>query len=212
MTSTPEAYRESAALRRLRERRAPVWATPGLIGICALVYVVMALAGISPISGPTVPQLVQWGGNAGVLSLGQGQVWRMFTCMFVHIGIIHIGMNMYVLWLIGRFVEPLCGSWRYLVFYLVAGLCGSVASSLIHPRIVSAGASGAIFGLYGVVLGFALRHRRTLPPRVVTSLTRSGGTFVLYNIAFGMAVSGIDLSAHLGGLAGGFLLGLVALN
>lgn len=176
------------------------------------VYLLMAVAGISPISGPSVPELVRWGGNAGVLSLGDGQEWRMFTCLWVHIGIIHIGMNMWVLWIIGKFVEPLCGAWRYLLFYVVAGLCGSLASSLVHPRIVSAGASGAIFGLYGIVLGFALRHRHTLPRPLVASLTRSGGMFVLYNLIFGLAVPGIDLSAHVGGLAGGFLLGLAALN
>lgn len=193
-------------------RPAPrVPATLALIGVCAAVYVAMVLTGVSPLS-PTVDDLVRWGGNAGVLSIGQGQAWRLFTCMFVHVGIIHIAMNMYVLWYIGRFMEPLCGPARYVLFYLLSGLCGSLASAFVHPQVVSAGASGAIFGLFGVLLGFILRNRRTLPAPAVASLTRMGVTFVLYNVLFGLVANGIDLSAHLGGLAGGFLLGVAAMG
>jgi len=207
----PEAEVVSPAefVQRIHRYTPRIWVTPTLVGLNIAVYLAMGATGVS-FMNPTPQQLVLWGGNAGVLSIGDGQIWRMFTSMFVHIGLIHIGMNMWVLWSIGRFIERLVGNSGFLAFYLVAGLCGSLASALYHPRVVSAGASGAIFGLIGLLLGFLLRHRRTIPAPILASLRKTGGAFVLYNLLFSAAIPGIDLSAHLGGLAGGFVLGLVA--
>lgn len=196
-------------VQRIHRYTPRIWVTPTLLGLNLAVYVAMVVSGVS-FMDPTPQQLVNWGGNAGVLSIGHGQIWRMFTSMFVHIGIIHIGMNMWVLWSIGRFVERLVGNAGFLAFYLVAGLCGSLASAIYHPQVVSAGASGAIFGIIGILLGFLLRHRRTIPAPILSSLRKTGGTFVVYNLLFSVAVPGIDLSAHVGGLIGGFILGLVA--
>jgi rhomboid protease GluP len=196
-------------ISRIHARTPRVWVTHTLIGLCAAVYLAMVATGVNFYS-PEVADLVRWGGNAGVLTFGEGQYWRLMTCVFLHVGIIHIGMNLFVLWSIGRFMERLMGNFRFLTLYLLAGLAGSFASALINPRVVSAGASGAIFGLYGVLLGFLLHHRRTIPAQVLASLRKSGGTFVIYNLIFSFALKGIDISAHIGGLVAGFLLGLVA--
>ena len=191
---------------RIHRYTPKLWITAALIGINVAVYVLMVATGVSWLN-PSPSQLVAWGGNAGVLSLGAGQSWRLFTCMFVHAGIVHIGMNMYVLWDIGRFIERLLGNAGLLVVYLLSGLVGSLASALSHPQVVSVGASGAVFGLYGVLMGFLARIRRSIPAPMLRRLRSAGGAFVVYNLVFSVAVAGIDLSAHLGGLVAGFVLG-----
>jgi rhomboid protease GluP len=183
----------------------PAWATPVLVGLNGAVFVAMALAGANLLN-PDVPTLLRWGANAGLLTLG-GQWWRLLTSMFLHIGLIHLAFNMAVLWGIGRFLERLLGQAGFLVVYLLAGLCGSLASLAWNPEVVSAGASGAIFGLYGALLGFLLRERRNVVPEARKRLTRSALAFVGYNFVFGLAIGHVDLAAHLGGLAGGFLCG-----
>jgi rhomboid protease GluP len=115
---------------------------------------------------------------------------------------------MYVLYQIGPFIETTFGRLRYLVIYFLAGLFGSIVSVFVHPNAVGAGASGAIFGLYGAVFGFLLIHRRTLNPAVTKSIGKSAGIFVLYNVVFGAMQGTTDLSAHFGGLLMGFLTGM----
>jgi rhomboid protease GluP len=120
----------------------------------------------------------------------------------------HLVFNMYVLLTIGPFMERLSGGVSYLVLYLVAGLGGTVASLARNPVTVSAGASGAIFGLYGGLLGFLLWHRNTIPAEALKPLLKGAVIFVGYNLAFGVLQSGIDMAAHIGGLVTGFVLGL----
>jgi rhomboid protease GluP len=182
-----------------------VWATPTLVAINALVFLAMVVSGVSFLE-PQTRDLVIWGGNFGALGPDYGQPWRLFTSMFVHVGIVHIAMNMVVLWDIGRFVERLLGNAGFIVVYVLAGLAGSLASALVHPDTVSVGASAAIFGLYGALFGYLVRYHHTVPRPLVLRLRKSGGVFVLANLAFGL-VPGIDLSAHIGGLVGGFLFG-----
>ena len=141
--SEPEVISPGEFAQRIHRFTPRIWVTPTLLGLNIAVYAGMVATGVSFME-PTPEQLLLWGGNAGVLSIGHGEIWRMFTSMFVHVGIIHIGMNMWVLWSIGRFIERLVGNVGFLSFYLVSGLCGSLASALYHPQVVSAGASGAI--------------------------------------------------------------------
>jgi len=148
-------------LERIHRYTPRTWATPLLVGLNVAVFLAMVIGGASPLN-PTVPDIVKWGANVGPLSLG-GEPWRLFTSMFVHIGLLHIGMNLYVLWYIGRFVEKLLGNIGMLIVYVLAGLSGSLASAAIHPAVVSAGASGAIFGLYGAVFGYLIRNRDQVP-------------------------------------------------
>jgi membrane associated rhomboid family serine protease len=176
-----------------------------LVGLNVAVLGLMVATGVSLLS-PTAQNLTAWGANAGPLTAG-GQWWRLFTAMFLHVGIIHLAFNMWALWIIGQIVERLLGWTGLSVVYLLAGLAGSLASIAWNPDVVSAGASGAIFGLFGALLGFLLRYRQAIPPAALKSATRSALVFLLYNLAFGAAVPGIDLACHLGGLASGILAG-----
>lgn len=193
--------------RLLHELTPRVYVTPALIGINAVVFVLMVVFGVSPIS-PTVADLLLWGADFGPKTIG-GEWWRLLTSMFLHIGLIHIGFNMWVLYAAGPLVERMVGNVGFLLMYLIAGLCGGLASLSWNPMIVSAGASGAIFGVYGCLLGLVLRSQGSIPSQILVQLRSSAGGFLVYNLVFGIMVPNIDMSAHLGGLAGGFFCGLI---
>ena len=182
-----------------------VWVTPTILGLNVLVFGIMVATGVSFLS-PDTRSLTAWGANAGALTV-QGQWWRLFTSMFLHIGIIHLACNMAVLWSIGSVVERFLGRTGFAVVYLLAGLCGSLASIAWNPDVVSAGASGAIFGLYGALLGFLLRDRERIPGDVLQKATKNALVFLGYNLVFGLANRGIDVACHVGGLLGGFVCG-----
>src|SRR6202011_2677222 len=111
-------------------------------------FVAMVATGVHWLS-PTTADLIKWGADYGPRTTA-GEWWRLGSSMFLHLGIIHIAFNMVVLWDIGRFTERLLGNAGFLIVYVLSGLFGSLASVLINPHIPSAGASGAVFGLYGV--------------------------------------------------------------
>jgi rhomboid protease GluP len=163
--------------------------------------------GVDPMQ-PSIESLIQWGANYGPRTT-QGEWWRMFTCMFVHIGVLHLLFNMIALWNVGGFMERVLGPTGFLVLYLLAGLLGSMASVAWNPFAVSAGASGAIFGLYGGLLAFLVRHRDRQQYAFLAALRTNTLAFLGYNVVFGFIIPGIDMAAHLGGLAGGFVCGFV---
>jgi rhomboid protease GluP len=163
--------------------------------------------GVDPMQ-PSIDRLIQWGANYGPRTT-QGEWWRMFTCMFVHIGVLHLLFNMVALWNVGGFMEQVLGHTGFLVLYLLAGLLGSMASVAWNPFVVSAGASGAIFGVYGGLLAFLVRHRDRHQYAFLAALRTNTLAFIGYNVVFGFIIPGIDMAAHLGGLAGGFVCGFV---
>lgn len=183
------------------------YVTEALIGLNVAVFLAMVVSGVSPME-PTIASLLDWGANYAPRTSG-GEAHRLFTSTFIHIGAIHLLMNMYVLWGTGRLVERILGNAGFLVLYVASGLLGSVASAAWNPYIVSAGASGAVFGVYGGLFGFLARQKRSIPKEALTPLLRSAVLFIGYNLAFGISQPGIDMAAHLGGLAAGFLAGLV---
>ena len=199
-----------SALHRPTPNRlgSPYTITYALIAINVLVFLAMVASGIS-FTQPTPQDVLNWGGDFGPATVGAHQYWRLLTSCFLHFGIIHIGFNMYVLYQIGPFIESVFGRVRYLAIYFFAGLAGSVVSVWMHPMAVGAGASGAIFGLYGAVFGFLLIQRSSLNPAATKSIARSAGIFVLYNVIYGSMSRTTDLSAHFGGLIAGFLAGIV---
>jgi len=201
-TATQPLPRQSGAPRA----RSPYAITYALIAINVLVFAAMVASGVS-FTQPTPLDVANWGGDFGPLTVGAHQWWRLLTSCFLHFGIIHIGFNMYVLFQIGPFIEMAFGRVRYLLIYFFAGLGGSLVSVWVHPHAVGAGASGAIFGLYGAVFGFLLRNRQTLNPVVTKSIAQSAGIFVLYNVVYGSITRTTDLSAHFGGLVTGFVVG-----
>lgn len=134
----------------------------------------------------------------------QGQWFRLITCMFLHGGIIHIAANMYSLYSIGPFVERLYAKCKYIVMYFVCGIVSSVFS-FMFSEYVSIGASGAIFGLLGVVLVFALKERK----RIGRAFLMNVASVVVMNLIIGLSMTGIDNFAHLGGLLSGAVLGAI---
>lgn len=184
-----------------------VWVTPVIVAANVVLFGMMLAMGVHPLT-PTIESLIRWGANAGPSTTG-GEWWRLATCTFIHIGVIHVTMNMVILWDVGRFVERLYGNVGFLTLYLLAGLAGSLASIAWNPQVVSAGASGAVFGCYGGLLAFLLRQRRAVPREVLMRLRKSALLFVGYNVVFGLSVKFVDNAAHLGGLAGGFAVGVV---
>lgn len=188
-------------------RRTPhAFVTPTLLGLNVLVFLVMVASGVSLMS-PTSESLLRWGADYGPYTTN-GQAWRLLTNTFVHVGAIHLAMNMIGLWQIGRLVERLLGNLGFAITYLLAGLGGSLLSVAWHPMTVSAGASGAIFGIYGALIAYLLRHRGSIPRGVLQSLQRAAVTFVVLNVVVGLRAKGIDMAAHGGGLLGGLLVGL----
>ena len=183
------------------------WLTLGIIGANFAIYVAMLLTGVHFLD-PSIPSLLQWGANLGSLTTS-GQWWRLFTCTFLHIGLIHILFNMFVLWDIGRFMERLLGRAGFASVYVLTGLAGSVASMWWNPYVVSAGASGAIFGLYGGLIGYLLAGSRDIPVDVANKLRNNALVFLGYNLIWGLTHRGTDMAGHLGGLLGGLACGFV---
>jgi membrane associated rhomboid family serine protease len=178
---------------------------PVLLATNVLVFVAMLIAGVSPIS-PDPELLRQWGAAYGPLITG-GDWWRLFTATFLHAGILHLLFNMFALVSIGSLIERVFGHIPFLILYFLAGVSGSIASVYWHPLTVGVGASGAIFGLYGGLLGYLLWARTSLPGDVLQSLRNGAIGFVLFNTAFGLTQEHIDNAAHFGGLAAGVLAG-----
>ena len=165
----------------------------------------MVLRGVSPLN-PTPPQAVAWGADFGPLTLN-GQWWRLLTSMFVHFGIIHIGLNMWCLWNLGRACEQLMGRVSYVLAYLVSGIFSSITSVYWHPMAASAGASGAIFGMAGVLVTYVKLNKAPAHMTINKKMLSSLGTFIAYNLLFG-ALPGISNAAHIGGLVMGLALGV----
>ena len=179
-------------------------ATPILIDINILVFIVMIASGVG-IMSPSTLSLLKWGADFGPLTL-TGDWWRTVTCNFIHIGAFHLLMNMYAFMYVGLLLEELIGGRRMFVSYLLTGLCSAAFSLYMHGETISAGASGSIFGLYGIFLAFLFFHRIAKEQR--KALLTSILIFVGYNLVYGMK-AGIDNAAHIGGLLSGFLLGII---
>jgi rhomboid protease GluP len=179
--------------------------TIALIAASVLVFAIMVLSGVSAFN-PTPQQAIAFGADFGPLTLS-GQWWRLVTSMFVHFGLIHLGLNMWCLWNLGRAAEHLLGRFSYLLAYLSSGIFGSIASVYWHPRAAGAGASGAIFGLAGVLVSFVYLKKTPAHLQIDSKMLSSLGTFIAYNMIFGAAIPGISLAAHLGGLIMGFAVG-----
>jgi membrane associated rhomboid family serine protease len=144
-------------------------------------------------------------------AVAAGEVYRLFTVVFVHAGLIHLAGNMYALYLVGPIVETIYGSLRFLGIYVVTAIAASAASYVLVPA-DAVGASGAIFGLFGILF-VALRVHHPLLGRAAGNLARQIGFLIALNLALGFGLLGvgfpIDNMAHLGGLASGAWLGLL---
>jgi rhomboid protease GluP len=204
----PACQQRRAAILGQTAARRPSFAFPvtiTLIGLNALVFAVMVARGVSAFN-PTPDQAIRFGADFGPLTLN-GEWWRLVTSMFVHFGIIHIGLNMWCLWNLGLASEVLMGRFSYLLAYFASGICGSIASIYWHPLAAGAGASGAIFGLAGTLVAFVYLKKTPANLRINPNMLGSLGTFILFNLVYGQAIPGISNAAHIGGLLMGAAVG-----
>jgi len=146
------------------------------------------------------------GASYGPSVVMEGEVWRLFSAMFLHGGLEHILMNMFSLYLVGRSVEMIFSRVSYLSIYLISGLIGSLTSIYFHPVTVAIGASGAIFGIFGSVVGFALIYRHQMHSQF-QDFIKSVGVVLLLNLGIGLIFPSVDMSAHIGGLLAGLVGG-----
>src|SRR4051794_206353 len=193
------------------------WYTPVIffcwiiLGINVLVFVGMLLSGFDP-DKATAPVLLKWGVDYGPATISRGEWWRVLTSTFVHLGFTHVLFNMAVLAQIGPFMERILGSVAFLIVYLASGVAGALCSLAWNPYLFSAGASGAIFGLYGALIGFLVLRRDSVPTTELLNLLKGAVVFLIYNSVFGILHAGTDIAAHAGGFLGGLVCGLVISN
>jgi membrane associated rhomboid family serine protease/Flp pilus assembly protein TadD len=197
----------------LEEALAPVampisrWATAtnALITVNVLVFVAMLASGADFLA-PSVDQLIRWGADYGPDTLG-GQYWRLISSAFVHIGFIHLLFNMFCLWKLGRLAERLVGPQAILGIYLATGTGAAIFSLSWNPMRVSAGASGAVFGIAGVLVTTLYYGKLDLPKENRHKLLAYVVKFSLLNLLYGLR-GHVDNMAHVGGLVVGLVLGL----
>ena len=179
--------------------------TPIILYLNVLIFLAMVLSGIGFFTFQG-SDLLAWGADWGPYTIGRHQYWRMLTSMFLHGGCLHLLMNMGALIYAGIFLEPVVNQRQYALAYLGAGILSSLTSLQIHPDILSVGASGAIFGLFGVMVALLLRG--IFPSTLKKALFLNLFIFIGYNLLLGLS-PGIDNAAHIGGLIGGVLIGLL---
>ncbi len=183
-------------LPRLR----PPTATVGLLVAMGIYFAMATIAG----GTQDLAVLVAFGANFGPL-VAAGDTWRLVASIFLHAGLLHLVLNAWALFVLGRNLEAFYGAWRFLAIFLLSGVAGAAGSAWISQAI-SVGASGGIFGLLGASIVFAFRWRTTLPRRVVRAMGTALLPWVALNVALGFLIPRIDVAAHLGGLLAGAVL------
>ena len=210
-------------------RERPSWsyapATYALVAINCLVFLAMVAHHVSAFS-PTTDQLMFFGADNARAVLVNGEWWRIVTAMFVHVGFLHLVVNMWCLWNLGLLAEPLMGSAGVLAVYILTGAAGNLLSTLVNwlwplheagvavfP--VGAGASGAVFGIAGALIILLKSHLLPVPPLELHKLRRSVIYFAVINLVLGLTIGfgthvigsgvSIDNMAHLGGFSCGLL-------
>lgn len=178
------------------EKKFPI-ITYAIIAICVFMFIIMYIFGDGSTSSST---LLKFGANYDIL-VKNGEFYRLITCSFLHIGLFHLFFNMYALYIIGPQAESFFGKTKYILIYLVSALSASILSLAFNHNVISAGASGAIFGLLGCILYFGYHYRIYLGNVIRSQII----PIILLNLIIGFVFSGIDNFAHIGGLIGGVL-------
>lgn len=179
------------------------FATHALLAVIVAFYFIQVILGADTYA----PGLVRMGADSAQL-VGQGQYWRLFTSIFLHAGFLHIAMNGYVLYALGSFFNKLIGNARFLTLFFLSGAAGSAASVFISGSPLSVGASGALWGLFGLSGALILKPSHFLPDSIRYNLRNITLINLAINIGFSFAVPMIDKWAHFGGGVAGFLIGL----
>ena len=181
---------------KIFDKKKPI-ITYTIMAICVIVFALMYILGDGSLDNIT---LLRFGANLDVLTKN-GDYFRLITCAFLHIGIVHLIFNMYALYIIGPQVESFFGKIKYWSIYLISAVSASILSLSFNTNTISAGASGAIFGLLGALLYFGYHYRVYLGNAVRSQII----PIIIINLLFGFTMTGIDNAAHIGGLIGGVL-------
>ena len=189
----------------VRRSESSITLTQVIFGANIAVFLATALASGSAINISGEVNF-HYGANFGPYTLS-GEWWRLLTYMFLHGGAMHIFFNMWCLWDLGRLCESLYGRWTFAGIYLITGVSGGLASIAWNPRVLSVGASGAIFGLAGALIASFYLGEFSLPRVAISGTLRSLVIFAVFNLGFGQLFGGIDNACHIGGLVSGLALG-----
>jgi membrane associated rhomboid family serine protease len=201
----PECARQKTQVKTLRNTQRRPEVTIALIVINVIVFLTEGNFTFS--GGPTgkiYEEGALFGSLKGLPTLGvaHGQWWRIVTSGFMHENLIHIGFNMYVLYILGQMLEPALGRLKFGTIYAVSLLCGSFGALLVTPHSPTVGASGAVFGLMGAA---AVEMRA----RQIPVMQSGVGGLILLNLVISFALPGISWGGHIGGLIGGAVAMLV---
>lgn len=208
----PECVKGSAqrvyTARTLQATANPV-VTLTLIAMNVAIYLFSTLAtGGTPGGGPSFAFQLDWAligegrTQTGLIGVAEGEWFRLITGGFLHANLLHIGFNMFALWILGRQIEPVIGRTAFAAVYFASMLAGSLGVMVADPAALTVGASGAVFGMFGYAL--VLQWSRGINP-MDTGL----GGIILINLVFTFAVPGISIGGHVGGLIGGAIAGLL---
>jgi len=181
--------------------------TYSIIAINIIIYILSAL-GSMDVMDMDNRVLFDMGALYAPAIVLEGEWWRLFSAMFLHGGMMHIVMNMFSLYIVGRGVEIYFDKLSYLAIYLSSGLIGGVVSIYIHQDSIGIGASGAIFGIFGALAGFFLAHRDRINSQS-KAFMKNFGTIIALNVVIGLAIPSVDMSAHIAGLIVGLVGGYI---
>ena len=208
-----ETLADLAAIRHYRRERSaqvvplldrrPVLVTLGFIAVSVLVWGLTERFG----SSEDARTLVRFGANVPALVM-QGEWFRLVSSIFLHVGFLHLFFNAYACYLFGNFVERATERWQLFVLFMASGIAGSATSFLFGAHLISAGASGAVFGLLGAGTVIALRFRETLPRNMRKMYGFNFLFIAVINMIFGLLETRIDNLAHGGGFAAGLMIGV----
>jgi membrane associated rhomboid family serine protease len=204
-----------------------------LLGInCLMFFIMMCVdswefenVSLNPTFGPSASFLLSFGAKLTVLEVEYGQAWRLISSMFLHAGFVHLILNMWTFYRIGADVEEYCGKFILIFVYILSGLSGQISSSVFNPRLIGVGASGAIYGLLGLLFGDFLQNHQT----IVEEKWKYFASLV-FSLIFGFVIGLLPIvdnwydfvifflnfvkpfRAHMGGFLMGFLLGVLLLT
>ena len=199
----PECSKQTTQVRTLRSLNSTTAnVTIGLIVVNALLFLASGRFGIG--SGGGTTQLFS---NLGLFgpAVADGELWRLVSSGFLHSGLLHVGFNMYLLYMLGQMLEPELGPRRFALLYLTALLAGSAGALAFEPEALTVGASGAVFGLMGAAF-VELRSRGVDPFQTFI------GPLILLNLVISFVIPNISIGGHVGGLAGGGIAALVLIG
>ena len=203
--TAPRAAAYTPLQRTLRARQPRLIVTPAILAVIIGIFGVMvAVSGRFAFPSPL---LVRWGAQFGP-AIADGEWWRLASAMWLHAHPLHLGLNALFLWRFGGYVERLLGPVVFLIVYVLAGIVASAVSLQFQANGLSVGASGALFGLVGVLLMVAMTSRgRGSLGEMLAELRPNLVSIVVTNLILGWLVPGVDNAARIGGLAGGLVLG-----